>query len=383
MILKNKKNILIAGFAIFSMFFGSGNLIFPLAIGVESSDAYFSASIGLLLTGILVPMLGFFSVALCNESLNDYFAPLGKTISFVVIFAMLALLGPFGVCPRCIQVAFGGIQRIFPGIPLSIFSALFCIVVYLMTAKHENMIEVLGQWLSPLLLTGIILLIAFGINQHAMPTTMEVSTESFIYGIKTGYQMMDLLAAFFFSYSAAQFLKARLGQDSDSSRKFIIQAGLIGLGLLALVYIGFIIIGAKNAELLATVSLEQRLVVLSNALFGHYSSLMVAIIVGLACLTTMCALSVLFADFLQKEIMANKISANQAKMITLTITYLISLFGFGKVAAWIEACLTFCYPALIAFAAAKLLQNNPIMQLKKSTFSFWCVLSMTCLAKAL
>jgi len=35
---KNKVNILATGLAMFSMFFGAGNVVFPLLVGIDTTD---------------------------------------------------------------------------------------------------------------------------------------------------------------------------------------------------------------------------------------------------------------------------------------------------------------------------------------------------------
>ena len=57
-----KKDILVMGFAMFAIFFGSGNLIFPPIIGLVSGEQVGWAIIGLPLTGILFPMMALASV---------------------------------------------------------------------------------------------------------------------------------------------------------------------------------------------------------------------------------------------------------------------------------------------------------------------------------
>ncbi|MFN8911974.1 MAG: branched-chain amino acid transport system II carrier protein, partial [Alphaproteobacteria bacterium] len=47
------KITLTTGLAMFDMFFGSGNLVFHLKIGMQSGNQYMLASIGLILTGIM------------------------------------------------------------------------------------------------------------------------------------------------------------------------------------------------------------------------------------------------------------------------------------------------------------------------------------------
>ena len=50
--------ILSSAFAMFCMFFGSGNLIFPLGIGQKVTGAYSYGILGLSVTGVILPFLG-------------------------------------------------------------------------------------------------------------------------------------------------------------------------------------------------------------------------------------------------------------------------------------------------------------------------------------
>lgn len=66
-----KKDILVMGFAMFAIFFGSGNLIFPPIIGLVSGEQVSWAIIGLALTGILFPMMALASVGNVGYNLQD------------------------------------------------------------------------------------------------------------------------------------------------------------------------------------------------------------------------------------------------------------------------------------------------------------------------
>ena len=56
------KDGLIVGLALFSTMFGAGNLIFPPQIGLFSGTAWAMGALGLLLTGIVLPVLALWAV---------------------------------------------------------------------------------------------------------------------------------------------------------------------------------------------------------------------------------------------------------------------------------------------------------------------------------
>ena len=52
-----KQKILVAG-TLFGMFFGAGNLIFPVHLGQMAGSNVWQAILGLLITGVGLPLLG-------------------------------------------------------------------------------------------------------------------------------------------------------------------------------------------------------------------------------------------------------------------------------------------------------------------------------------
>ena len=98
------KSILIYGFALFAMFFGSGNLVFPIKIGQSTGSFWFLGFLGLFVTGILLPFLGLFVIKLHKGSYNSFFAQAGPIAKIALPLFTLSLLGSFGVVP----VHYGG-----------------------------------------------------------------------------------------------------------------------------------------------------------------------------------------------------------------------------------------------------------------------------------
>ena len=44
-----RKDVIVCGFALFAIFFGAGNLIFPPHLGVLAGDRWFTAMVGFLI----------------------------------------------------------------------------------------------------------------------------------------------------------------------------------------------------------------------------------------------------------------------------------------------------------------------------------------------
>lgn len=362
------KITLTTGLAMFAMFFGSGNLVFPLKIGMHTTDQYMLASIGLIITGVMVPFLGLFSMILYQGNKEEYFGLLGKWAPFTLSLLMLSLLGPFGVVPRCIIVAYGGISLVWPGTNFALFSMAFSFAIIIAIWQKNIFIPIIGKWLAPFKIAGIILIIIAAVYQSPPLITSTQSTSPLMLGLVEGYQTMDLLAAFFFSITIIEYLRG-VASSKEEVVKISVAASIIGAILIGTIYIGFVALGAYYAPHLLQIKPEQYLAVIAHLTLGKYAAIILAITMLLACLTTASSLSRLFAEFLQKDIARGKISWNMAVLATMAISYLLSLVGFSGISWLLGVILECMYPALIMLAATSILCKYTRFKLVKQ--SFW------------
>lgn len=365
-----------AGFAMFAMFFGSGNLVFPLAIGAETTSQSMPAIIGLALTGVCIPFLGLLSMILFKGDKQAAFSYIGKWPALLLTFAMLSLMGPFGVAARCIIVAYGGVSQLFPFMSLEVFGVVWAIISGLIILRQGGWINVIGRYLTPVLLLSLLVIIVAGL--WYAPLTKEsnlTGAEAFGVGLDQGYQTMDLLAAFFFSVTVVNYLnKALVGQNTTKILKMSLASSFVGAGLLTLIYIGFVMLGAAYSNELLPIAAEQRLTFIAQQTLGSTAMIIVATAVALACLTTFIVLIVLFAEFLTHEVSCKKIPYKWSVVITLGISYVISLLGFTALAAWIGQALQIAYPALIAFSLALILYR--LTKINIIAVAFWGALGI-------
>lgn len=358
--------ILITGLAMFSMFFGSGNLVFPLSIGMKTGGNFLSAAGGLMITGIMVPFLGLISMILYQGNRTKYFSLLGNWAPFLLTLFLLSLLGPFGVVPRCIIVAFGGFNLLWHKVPLAVFSGVFLLVTLAIIWHKNTLIPILGKWLTPFLVMGVALIIVAALF-YAPDLSLNNSQNSFSIGLREGYQTMDLLAAFFFSITIIEHLRKLIKSESEVI-KMGLMASIVGAGLLAIVYFAFVALGAYYAPYLVKADPAQYLAIITTVTLGKHALAIATVTIILACLTTAVALVSLFAEFLQQDIAKNKISRTTAIVITLSISFLLSLTGFTALSKFLALILEYLYPALIAFAVCSMVQRLTEIKLVKPTF---------------
>ncbi|NDD58875.1 MAG: branched-chain amino acid transporter [Chlamydiae bacterium] len=352
-----KSRSLSSGFALFSMFFGAGNLIFPLAIGQFAGEHNLYAMIGLIITAVIVPFLGVIAILLFDGSYQNFFARLGKWPGFLLALSIITLIGPLGCTPRCIALAFSTVKTFFPGASSILFSAGACLIILAFTLRQNKTIEMLGRVLTPVLLLGLGFIIYKGFTAEGsamLPDSDRISL--FFHGLKEGYNTMDLLAAFFFSSTVIAMLKT--GNDeikgATSHFKRTLKATAIGAGLLSLVYFGFSYIASMHASSLNLIAKEQILTSLAIKVAGPLAGIVLCVTVAATCLTTAIALVTVFTDFVQKGVLKEKVRYETILIVSLLITFFMANFEFSGISAFLGPILEVCYPGLIVLTIANI-----------------------------
>jgi LIVCS family branched-chain amino acid:cation transporter len=353
--------VLSSGFAIFAMFFGSGNLVFPLILGSSTAGYYLPAALGLLLTGIFIPFFGLYAIWLFNGSYEKFFLRLGKWPTIILPFLILALIGPFGVIPRCITVAHGSVAALLPEFPLWLFSLLLCVITYFIVLDGKRLIPIIGSTLTPILLISLAIIIFYALThpQSSMAVNPYLSTPlAFTSGILQGYQTMDLLAAFFFASVIIHYIERKIEEgckDVKTKNRAILYSIVLGAGLLGIIYIAFVYLGMMYSDVLDPQQAEQSLAIIAKQTLGNTSGMLVAVAVFLTCFTTAAALTSVATKFFYQRVFRRKISYKSTVILILSVSFVISNFKFNGIAAFLSPILQALYPGLIALTICNIL----------------------------
>lgn len=352
----NLLNIFAAGFAMFSMFFGAGNLVFPLAAGQYAQDNNLYAITGLLITAVGVPFIGLLAITLFDGDYKKFFERIGRVPAMIIIGIIFAVIGPFGAMPRCLAFAYSTTSPYLPGVSLPVFSLLSCLLVFALTFRKVSIVGVLAYGLTPLKILAMAYLVIIGfLTANALSGDPVPATTTFFHGLNLGYQTMDLLAAFFFSSVVIFSLKQQVEHEDEHEARTILfwqalKAGTIGMALLAITYTGLSYIAAMHSTHIAETPPEGLLGALATHLMGGYAGLMVSMIVVMSCLSTVITLAAVFSDYISQELTKGKISYSWSLVITLALTYAISTLEFSGIVAFLGPILQVMYPALIALS---------------------------------
>mgnify|MGYP001061460735 CR=1 FL=1 len=314
------KDILVVGFALFAMFFGAGNLIFPPYLGVVSGSDWLVGFTGFVLADVGLALLAILASAKCQGDINKVLIRSGKTLSFVLATAIMICLGPLLAIPRTGATTFEmGMEPIFAGFNPVIFSILFFGLTLILTIKPSKVVDIIGQYLTPALLIALIFLIIMGVI-HPLGNLNEpaVINQVFAEGISQGYQTMDPLGAI--ALSAVVIISLSQKGYNDESEKVKLT--------------------------LSEINQTSLIVSITEQLLGQPGKVILAIIVGLACLTTAIGLTSATAQYFTK-ISKGMIKYEAVVIAVCVFSAFVSNFGVSTIISFAEPILSIIYPATI------------------------------------
>ncbi|NGX54975.1 MAG: Branched-chain amino acid transport system 2 carrier protein [Chlamydiae bacterium] len=373
--MSNKKNggVIAAGLALFSMFFGAGDLIWPLILGGTYGDKNLYAMIGLLISGVSLPLLGLLSMMLFQGKYTEFFGKIGKVPGFILIFIIQVILGPIGTIPRLYTLAHATLSPYMPGfVNLAIFSVLASLMVFLFTIKRHRVIDIVGLVLCPMLLAclGAILIVGF-MSSPPPPEAMAMTTkESFLGGLNVGYNTLDLIASFIFApFVLSYFVREDEVIESPEKRRLIfkkmIKACSLSAVLLSLMFIGQTYLASYYTPVMPPHAPEERLGAIALYLLGSKGAFFACMAVALSCLTTAIPISVITANYIKDTLSGGKINFYAAAGISLAFATIIANLGFMGIAGMLAPILQILCPGLILLSILNILHKLYEMETRR------------------
>lgn len=370
-VVKKRWDVLAAGLALFSMFFGAGDLIWPLILGGDSGNMNGFAVTGLLLTGVSLPLLGLIAMMLFRGNYHAFFGQTGKITGCILIFLIQAILGPFGSLPRLFTLSYATLKPyLFEGVTLLHFSIIAAVIVFLFTVKRHKIVDILGYVLCPILLLalGAILVVGF-INPHATFVAPLQQKEAFFNGLNVGYNTLDLIASFIFApLVLTYFQKDSQADEMTATRsifKKMVKSSLLAALLLSLMYLGLTFVSSFYTPHLPAHNPEERLAAISCYLLGKNGAFFSCIAVALSCLTTAIPISIISAEYIQKDLTGGKWNFYLAAIISLAISAAMANLGFMGIATFLSPILQILCPGLIILSILNIMHKLYEMRMKR------------------
>jgi branched-chain amino acid:cation transporter, LIVCS family len=361
----NKKpSYLIVGLALFSMFFGSGNLIFPLMLGRDAGSSFFFSALGFVLTAVLVPCFGIIAISFAEGNYEKIFSRLfRKNISLILIFFILLSFIPFGAGPRCVILAHASLKAFLPMPALWVFSFLFLVIVGYLVNDRSHLINILGKILTPVLLVSVAIMVVSALIYGEIDPPSASNFKLFTNALFEGYNTQDLLSSLFFSSSLIMLMRSSF-PEKKAMIPVMLKGALVGIILLTTLYVFLIAASSFHSDILMQHSGVDLVSILAKHTLGKTFGLIAGIAVALACLTTAVALIMAFSQFLAMHVMTKKY-AWLALPISLFSVFLTSLLKFEGIMAIISPMMKIVYPLILLVVLRYLLDLWPSIRAKK------------------
>lgn len=341
------KDSLIIGLVIFATFFGAGNLIFPPALGLQSGNNWFQAVLGLMLSGILLPILGIIVVSYVGGSVEKLTKPIGKNFHKFFLLVLMLFLSLVAI-PRTGAVATEmGVQVIAPRVSSVISILTFFTLTYYFANDKSNVINKIGKILTPMLVGILLCIVVKGIITPVAVPAKTALENSFSNALLGAYQTGDLLASFMI---AGIFISDIInkGYTSDKERnRMTVRAGTIGFLCLLVIYGGLLYLGAMGNRIFPQgMDRTALLISLVDIILGRVGVVGLAISVFLACMTTSIGLSSSVANYFN-ELTNGKISYKVCVVMICSLGMLIALLGVEKIVTITNPVFIVLYPISI------------------------------------
>ena len=354
---KNKE-ILITGFALFSLFFGAGNLILPPFLGANAGEQWWLVFLGFIMTAVFIPILGILAHAKVQGTIYD----LAKKVApwfgslYCVFMYLIAVTIP---APRTASVAHEmAIQPFFGTSPL-LTSSFYFLLIFIFAINRSKVISLIGKFLTPiivLILLAVIVSASSKLGHEMNPTTYKTP---FVNGILEGYQTFDAIGGVLIGAVIIISLKVKGYTSYKETKALITKAGFFaGAGLL-LIYGGLLFSGAiLNSSFAENASRTDILTSLSSQTLGTIGTSFLSVLVALACFTTAVGIVTGTSDYVKGVCKGSQKAYVLTAFLSSVLGVLIGHFEVDFIIKAAIPTLMFIYPITIVLILLNVVSNK-------------------------
>lgn len=365
----------IIGTMLFGMFFGAGNLIFPIQLGQLSGTNFWAALIGFLVTAIGLPFLGILAIGLSGSNgLRDLANRVHPAFGVTFAMALYLTIGPFFAIPRTATVPFVvGFEPFIAADQVTLFLALFSFVffaiVYYFSLNPAKIMDIIGKYLTPAFLVFLFVLIIVSLvkpmGDFQGPTGAYIDS-AFMTGFKEGYNTMDALASLAFGIIVINAIKRAGVTDKKEIAKATWKAGIFAMALMTLIYGLITYMGASSVDVIGTFDNGGLIfAAVADHYFGSFGAILLAFIIVLACLKTSIGLITSCSEFFHDVF--PKVSYKWFVLILCAVSFTIANFGLTNIITFAVPVLMFLYPLAIVLILLAL--SSSVFQNRQAVYA--------------
>ena len=360
------KDVIVFGFALFAMFFGAGNLIFPPYLGIITGPEWLTGFAGFTFADAGLALLAVMATAKYDGDIIALFRRAGGKLAIVLGCADILCIGPFLAIPRTGATTYEmGIMPLLGNtIPIAVFAAIFFIITYVLTIKPSKVVDIVGRVLTPALLIALAVIIVKGVVSPLGPVVDEPMIEGVVAeGIAQGYQTMDAFAAIALASVLIVSLNEKGYNTVSDKLKAIMKSGVLACVGLALVYGGLCFLGATVSTMYGVDAQQSQVIVnITEGLLGQTGKMILAVCVSLACLTTSIGLTSATGQFFEK-LSGGKLKYKTVVLAVCIFSACMASIGVGGIIKVASPVLSIVYPptivlVILAFFTEKIQNDN-------------------------
>ena len=360
------KDIIVFGFALFAMFFGAGNLIFPPYLGIVTGPEWLIGFGGFTFADAGLALLAVMATAKYDGNVIALFKRAGYKLAVVLGCADILCIGPFLAIPRTGATTYemGIMPLLGDSIPIAVFAVIFFVITYILTIKPSKVVDIVGQFLTPALLIALAVIIIKGVIHPLGPIVSEPMIDGVVgEGIAQGYQTMDAFAAIALASVLIVSLNEKGYSTIGDKLKVILKAGALACIGLALVYGGLCYLGATVSTMYGVDAQQSQVIVnITEGLLGFTGKAILAVCVALACLTTSIGLTSATGQFFER-LSKGKLSYSKVVLAVCIFSAAMASIGVGGIISVAAPVLSIVYPPTIvlivlAFFREKIENDN-------------------------
>lgn len=374
------KDIMAVGLTMFAIFFGAGNLIFPPYLGRMTGAEWFLGFFFFFIVDIGVSMIAIFATIRSNDlSMTGIPSRLGKKMATVVAIIIATCLAPCLAVPRTAATTFEmGWSQMFPSLSIWVFSFIFFAIVCFLTIRPSKVVDIVGNYLTPILVICVLVLIVLGIVDPIGPIADESTVVTIKEGIINGYQTMDPLGVGLIIVAIMGAVTEKGYNTKDVQGRLLARAALIAAILLFIVYGGLTFLGATvSSGGFEDYNQAGLVVAITEELLGTWGVIMMAVIVLFACLTTAIGLTSGFAGTLEK-LTNGKCKYKTVVIVMSVFSFVVSNAGIATIISVAAPILSVIFPCFITMSVlmffGKYIKNDNVIRVA-TLFAFVISLS--------
>ena len=367
--MNRKKEVLILGFALFAMFFGAGNLIFPPSLGIDMGKDWLVAGIGFLLTGVGLPLLGVLAFTKVGR-LEDFSVKISSRFNTLYCTALVFVIGPLFAIPRTGSTTFEmGVLPSFPNVNplvLSIITSIaFFGITLILVIKESKITDIIGKFLTPIILIILAAIAFLGITGNIGTPVDKNITGVFAKGFVSGYQTMDALASVIFGVVIVKGLEGKGIVEEKEQRYFLSGSALIAAIGLGLIYFSLMYLGARVSGV-GTFSTTSAALYLAEITLGSAGKIAFGICVATACLTTSVGLVAIASDWFARF---TPISYKMWSVIICVFSGVMAIGGVDFIIKLSVPVLCILYPVTIILILLNVFGVKHVLVYRAATYT--------------